>query len=183
MTTKKSSLSTWLPTAIRQGVADMLETLRNPKYTIDMRRWYCPKKCTVCLAGAVMVARCNITEKLETLDQIRPEHVEDQISEKVLCALDYIRLGWGSSAIHRWISSRADPVFFEMNSEELKSVIEYAYPDYVAHAYISFSKMFELADRIEVVLLNHGYHRPLDDEEIYISDAMLEELETLAGRK
>ena len=184
MTTKKSRLSTWLPTAIRQGVADMLETLRNPKYTINMYDWYCPKKCTVCLAGAVMVARCDISDELKLHhEQISPSLSGDNGTRKMLSALNLLRMGQIGDAVIMSGSTggrRVDEAYtiYDRHNAQVEGLY---HED--KHGYIPFGHMLWIADQLDELLPQHGYVRPSDDEEIYISDAMLTELETLAGRK
>lgn len=54
-----AGLSKYPPEAIRQGVADMVETMKNPAYKIEMGSWVEREggHCEVCLAGAVLCSR------------------------------------------------------------------------------------------------------------------------------
>lgn len=104
----KTPLSTYLPAAIRQAVADVLALHRTGRYRIEMSDWHRPEKtdsgkrvCDVCFAGAAIARRTSVKANeyhSPCIDGGLCEIMTPQ-QRKTLEALNYIRSGELSEAM------------------------------------------------------------------------------------
>lgn len=91
----RTPLSAYLPTAIRQALADVEAVEKSNNYSIDMACWHkmlddVGSPCHVCLAGAA-VARRTAIKKHEEL--FIPTHRVRGDLNRMIGALDYVRKG------------------------------------------------------------------------------------------
>src|SRR3990167_10677218 len=178
---KKSKLSNWLPTAIRQAVADMHETMRNPKYKIDMGQWWDPSQCEVCLAGCVMASRFEQIDFKPAIAYVATDAEGKQVAiysrtlsphqheqYRIFAALDSVRRGLMYGAINFAFKFSAYP----LNSDYMRLMN-------AASGHIPFVDMLRMADEIETLMLSRGFARSEYDtepEDVVITDEMLREL-------